>query len=403
MIDYKNIKGPYKSGINAFINAVINKETAEMGEIIFSKKDKELRNISVQTEEIKKERKLEAKKNLRWIVKYKNKIKHFIQGKYNALNTLRSYYSVIALVLEAYGKDGTKYRLAAKKIANEIKRIEEKNELDEGEKKNWVSHEECEYVLKKIKNYDDLRKHMRYIAVMLYTMQPPIRSQYCDMIIVNKYLKKENVLNYMVYDKKNIYDSYIVINDDKVSRSKNHKENKKILLCKEIIDELKKSFELFPRKYVLVDEDNKPMGRTKMIYTFESAFKILGKKPSIDVFRSSYVTYKFDTKDENGTKMNIIQKKKLAADMRTSIEMLELAYYKAIVDVDINKVLAEADIINDNEKIKKHNNNKEYYKAHAETVKVRVKKNRKPRTDEQKIAQALAARERRAKKKAENK
>lgn len=265
----------------------------------------------------------------KWVIKNHKKIYDMIQKKYDNVNTKKNHL----LVLISVFKHNNKLTALTKKHQEETLRLN-KEATDKAKKqllkpnrmKNFVCYENL--VDKRKELYDKFvndkknnKVNLQMLVLALYTMQPPIRQEYKDMLIVKTPLKKDDKKNYLL--KKN--GKYtMVIKHDKVIKS--HKVGKF-----ELSDELGKiidlSLEAYPRKYVLPTINNplKPTGKQGLERLLHGIFH--GKRLSVDLLRIAYITHAYEQKG-----INALDKEKLAKLMRHSISTAQNNYHKINVD-----------------------------------------------------------------------
>jgi len=124
----------------------------------------------------------------------------------------------------------------------------------------------------------------------------------------------------------------IIINQDKVSHQYKKGGTIKYRLGKidiesktltNIIDE---SLKTFPRKYILslLTNRNNPLGKQNFERILNEIFEPEGKKVTVDILRSVYITHFYES---NPT---LLQREKLAKQMRNSVSVQEKSYRKII-------------------------------------------------------------------------
>ena len=126
----------------------------------------------------------------------------------------------------------------------------------------------------------------------------PLRKEWSDMLIWDGAGAEPKDINYFYFEGD---DAYIVINKDKVSKHERHRANNKIqvnyTLNKQkqdyFLEEIKRSLQDFPRKYILSKKTNgnKPLGYTGLTDIMRETFRFMGREPTIVIFRSNFVSY----------------------------------------------------------------------------------------------------------------
>jgi hypothetical protein len=282
---------------------------------------------------------IDIKSSLAWVKTKEQKIADGIEnhiqttgknvGKTYSTTTKRDYYNLLAQILENQGQKNK--AKVYRKFVNDLNAlhnaVEDDQELDEFELRNWTSHGELLQKLSELKgNYKknpNKSNGYRYLGLALYTLHPPIRNNYYNMRIApddknQSQLLKSKTINYL-HKTNSGYN--VILNKDKVSNKRGSSiipiDNKEVIA---IIDE---SLERFPRKYLftLISNVKKPMSKE---YFGNTLIKTLfdGKNTGINNFRSSYVSWFY------GKGPTLKAKKKLAEQMRHSHTIAEQAYNK---------------------------------------------------------------------------
>jgi hypothetical protein len=289
--------------------------------------------------------------NLSWIVDHVDKVEAYIK-KYSNVNTRKTHFTTLSKVagLLKKTKIAEKYSVIATKL-NKLHVEKSKEQKPKTNQLLWSN------IMKKRKEYKDYtakfptryKSHLDYLILSLYSYQPPIRSEWTDMIF-----KKEKPI-----DKSKNYlwkhdDKYtIILNNYKTSET--YGQANIDIVSKRLINILNDSFSRFPRKYVLslISDKQKPMGYQNF-YKYRAP-EIFKKKSGVfvDDLRSAYITQFYNNRsmDDKNEKEehNIKDKEKLAKQMTHSASEAYSTYYKLT-----GKKIAE----DENMKKKKQ---KEYY------------------------------------------
>jgi predicted nucleic acid-binding protein len=161
--------------------------------------------------------------------------------------------------------------------------------------------------------------NMKHLILSVYTMQPPLRHEYKDLIILNMAYNTQS--NYIVNDDNKFI---IYINNDKVIRSHG---NIKLHLCDELNKIILRSLKHFPRTFLFSNfkDYTQPIGKQGLENLIKSCFD--DKKINVDIIRSAYITHFYNNK-----KMNIHEKEILAIHMRHSVTTAERVYRKIVLD-----------------------------------------------------------------------
>jgi len=265
--------------------------------------------------------------SLSWVIDNAKEVEEYIK-KYNSINTRKTHFQALSRVAKDLGKNvmSEKYSVIATDLNKQhVEKAKEQKPKENG--LTWSTIMKRREEMKKItKKYPlDYRSHLNYLIISLYSYQPPIRSEYSDMIFTKEkptdksenYLWKHGdkytiVLNYYKTDK-----TYGQANIDIVSKR-----------LREILND---SFSKFPRKYVLslISNKKEPMDYQNLYYY---RMPEIGKQISVNNLRSAYVTQFYnnrsmDEKDEK-EEHNHKDKEKLAKQMNHSAEEAYKTYFK---------------------------------------------------------------------------
>jgi len=183
--------------------------------------------------------------------------------------------------------------------------------------REFISYaESCQY-RDALKDLEHFKNHMEYLALCLYTLIPPLRSEWCNMEIVEQKhegkRQEEPEGNYLkITDKKMVY----VIQDDKVVKSHGIL---RAVVNSQLEKILRRSFRLFPRNYVLSTKNK----TNPMPYqSFRAMLLGIDERISIDTLRSAYATAWLSSFRSEA------DKKRIAMLMRTSVNMINTEYVK---------------------------------------------------------------------------
>lgn len=160
------------------------------------------------------------------------------------------------------------------------------------------------------------KEHIQLIILAIYTLQPPIRSEPSNMKIFKASPKSSYKENSIVITKSK---AYYDMQDFKTKRKYG---NVKIDLSDDLHEFLLESLEKMKRSYLIpsLTDNNKPIGYLQMLREIKS---ITGSPSAgIDVLRSAYVNNFLKSK------YTYRQKEKLAEQMLTSVNRLDVVYTK---------------------------------------------------------------------------
>lgn len=236
------------------------------------------------------------------IVDYVNK-QNKITSKRNIITAI-----VVYLKVNEMGDDNlyTKYNELLKSYSNAIDETINNGQKTDGQNKNWAPWDEILSVDKKIKlklkgvdkDTDEFKElYQDYLIYSLYTIIPPLRNDYANMIV---YTPKEYKALSEDEKKKNNYFvpfEYFVINEYKTS-GKYGQIKIELKEFPAIIPILKQWFKLNKTNMFLVDKNDVgeyiPMSPLKLTKRLNKIFKTyLGKTISTSILRHSYLSSKY--------------------------------------------------------------------------------------------------------------
>jgi hypothetical protein len=293
-------------------------------------------------EKFKTQFNLTTKTNILWIAEHHDFVFNYFKNHptYKPVSK-RSFYDTIANTLLAIDKD--KYKDIAKTIFQESRVIQEKvekkrddQELTVSEKKNFVCEEDIvnkrDVLIQQWNdNKGDKKLHMKMLILALNSYIPPLRLDWLDMEYYDKDREPpKNNTNYL-WKHNNLYK--IVMNYDKVENKRQKQGldreildlniNNKFMNGKVLSDLLDMSFEILPRKYVLiaVTRQNEPLSQSSYDTYLKSMFK---KNVRQNILRKSFVNKYHSDK----AKLSLNEKKLMAKYMRHSYTIAQQSYQK---------------------------------------------------------------------------
>ena len=205
---------------------------------------------------------------------------------------------------------------------------------------NWTDHDTLlkavdvlrrQYLSKK-----SLLSFYQYLVLGIYVLQPPLRYNYHDMQLVYSIddMDEDLGINYLLINKNKLI---IYLNNDKVQKV--YGQGRIQIINDQLVKDIRNSVKLFPRSYLFTDlnDTRQPMKRSSFIWLLEHS--IPGQKISVDLLRSSYITW-FYSND-----YSIKDKDTLAKMMRHSRQTAEISYNKIInIDEHMNMRKAVKDV-----------------------------------------------------------
>lgn len=316
----------------------------EFLEKLLSKKDNLTKSSKVQyISMLKTLNNGKTPKSLKYLKSVK-KISDILKDK--SENTRKSYYACLVSMLKL--NDDPEYEKALKiytKNMNDLNKksnmFEDKNEITEKQKENWLTLSEVEKVynelekqVKKIKPEDNTKKSYKtlldFTILSLYLLNPPRRNK--DYTQMNLILKDNNDLpkTFNYYNPKT---SEFIFNTYKTSKKYGQQIIKVPKKLKNILDNLisKNPMNKKDSEYLTVPlfmQSNKK--RITSDYITKSLNRIFDKKISSSMLRHIILSEKFGDL--------LKQQKKFASEMAHGLNM-QKAYIKYNNKVDNNKII----------------------------------------------------------------
>lgn len=241
-----------------------------------------------------------------------------ILGREN-VRTKRMHLGVLLAVLQELDQPDAKDTVYAKwqEMDKATRRLEESQQAPD----NWMAlkdiiayRDQLAEPADRLPPFQIRKRHFQWLTLCLYTMMPPIRSEWCDMRIVS-YQPPDKTRNYLYRDIDGSFTA--LINKDKVS---SHYGSAQLPLPPELTAVIKSSLELYPREHVFTNSKNLPIAAATYS-TFINDI-IPGKRVGIQVLRSAYIT------DFYNKHKSIMARKGLAVRMRHDRSRAELSYFK---------------------------------------------------------------------------
>jgi hypothetical protein len=301
-----------------------------------------------------------------------------------SLTTIESrFVAILRIFYIAYGNNNTskeydlykKISLIMTNLQHHHLKDEMKNKLNEREAKAFVSFNiilgKQEQINNDFNSLKDKTTSEAYklnqdlLLVSLYSIGPILR----DEVKTLEYTFIQEVEGNYIYFK----DDDLIM--DLLDTKKRHKPIKINLTeqYKELSNLLKESYNLYNRKYLFTEYDNKNTKASiqSLSKRLIKIFKFTNKNIGTNSIRSAYYTYQYDFK-----KLTTEEKEKIAKEMRTSRGCLDLNYNKNLENVKehLEKVIIineEKDIINPYKRQLKLN--KAYYDKNKEELRAKHK------------------------------
>ena len=268
--------------------------------------------------------------DLSWIYDNVVEIKKIINNQ-NSVSTKKGHYNLLSKVFSKMNK--ITLRDECRKLAFNFKSqyLEKlKLQIPKTNGLTWKFFMERRSYYKK---YCDVHSshyssHLNYLILCLYTYQPPLRSEYTNMLFVSTKPSIDDN-NYLYKNNKN----YVIILNNYKTVSTQGKFKQINIESKFLTDLFDFSFKNFPRKYVLTLNSNVDLPMKYPVFYKYNTLKIFGKRLSIDDIRSSYITQYYSNKsmDEFSTYEfhSHINKEALAYKMCNGPDTASLSYWKS--------------------------------------------------------------------------
>ena len=250
----------------------------------------------------------------------------------------------LLFVVSRYLHNNKKFRYSniyQKKGIEFIKKSQDKeykNDLDEKEKLNFREHNYFVDILNSIdyETLHSLTEHYRYLLLALLTYQPPLRTSFYTTAQFLRYEKENDKIHNFVYImRRGKVKVQLIVNDDKVSKTKSYAMDKNLSFIKVIDEKLVKiindSFIKYPRTY-LFEMNEKPITSQLLLTWLRKITRV--SEINVDIMRSSYITWYYSNHPRYG------DREELSKMMRHSVPTAEKNYNK-IFD---NKIVENNDV-----------------------------------------------------------
>jgi hypothetical protein len=263
--------------------------------------------------------------DLSWVKPNLKKIEdHIERGPINyALNSKIAFYTSLIGVF----RDGEqppenkelweKYNKIMVAYKKQSEAVEDHQKLDEKEARDWLSFREILEMRRQAKaNIRDWHSYRTWFVFSLYTLQPPIHSEYKNMKIISQpedWRRVDRNYYYIPDEESEDKQHLIIIQKDKTS----HKKGTSVIGVEPAMQKLmEESLKLYPREYVIGTEPLTTRG-------FQA---VLDRNVGVGInrFRSAYITNYYQPPT------TIAEKKKIAYKMRHDYKTAEQKYFKIL-------------------------------------------------------------------------
>jgi hypothetical protein len=272
---------------------------------------------------------------------------------------------------------GVKFRDAAYIF---MKLKDEDEGLNKMDDKELIKYQPLEYFEEIIKSYDKSNLTNSQLFLYLITHQPPVRtSYYYTAKIITQRKQNNKIDNFLLIIRSKCF---YIVNQDKVSNSKVYGNNRNSvieIMDKELCNAIITKYKQKQSEYLFGDTKRT---NSTLLNWVQKESKIKGL--NIDNIRSIYITSKYDEG------LNYAGKKKLALQMRHSVDTASKNYYKIIDKEDDNNnesikdcenIRLELQYFKNKEKYLLDNKDKNYRKKRYDIIYNLNKNGYKPKKD----------------------
>jgi len=277
-----------------------------------------------------------------------------------------SLFFMVARYLENFDNKNEKYVKIYKEAGFDLLKNnrdkENENKQDEKELENYKTHDYFLNILNNINEEEIKTKvgHFQHLLLSLLTLTPPLRTNfYITAKFLRKLTQNDKISNYIWINKQGSLKAYYIVNNDKVTKTKNYAMNKNLNYIKieneKLVKLIVNSFEKYPREY-LFEIDGKPISNSTYLNWLRKITDV--KKINNDIMRSSYINWFYDN---NKT---LKDKEKLSKTMRHSVMTAQRNYLKVFDDEKVvddkknNTILTQENEILKNKLVNCENENK---------------------------------------------
>lgn len=251
------------------------------------------------------------------------------EKKYPDIKTQCSSFHAIIAVLEAYGGNHEsigKYKEKIKEFVIEI--VKDKDcERNEKEEENWITSQEIldkmsglERSLPSKEGKDLFDTYQQYLVLNLYTLIPPIRNNFVDVLVYEKEVCMKEDKNYIF-----LKDNKLILNNYK---TKGKYGASTINLPDKLVEIIRTWMKLRVQIYKEIEDNHELLFNTKVITPMvrrnfsKYIHRILGKNVSVQMLRKIYLSEKYPV-NHSGAEM-----KEDARIMGHSIQTQQTVYRK---------------------------------------------------------------------------
>lgn len=374
-LDYKPLPRKInKVSLNDFMKGEYKGKFVEKKPNAVKTEEKYAKRIKFYTKTFEPFQKYQDVDDLKWIVKENRallyEIMKYNNGKNNSLSSLNIDLKTMVRVIKLLLGDKDELRYKYTSLQNSLTNIENLKDddnkvLSKNELNQFVPYEQLLKIVDMLeKNYNDklekvlkerddkiikhpvdvFQAHQLYLAVALYVLDYPSRSEKYNMDFIENENDAEEDENYVLIQKNSNVCKLIFNQIMKGHSPISYNLNSKYIegLNKRLNKLLKYSYKTYPRQHLFINQLSYEKGNYVKV-SGDTVSKWVSnlldnKNIGVNGFRSSFVSYYLP-------KMNNSQKTIMAFRMRTSVNIMSRSYYKQYTSPDeLIKVKIEPDL-----------------------------------------------------------
>jgi len=260
---------------------------------------------------------------------YKNKLSEFIRNLKQSISSEKALYFMIARWLQINKPEDRYIRIYQELGYGKMQDNEASEDKQEQSNRELINYRPLSYFINILQEKVDEFETDPYLFLMMLTLQPAVRASFYNNASFITQEKQNNKIDNFILINKKTKKVFYIINDDKVKKGKQYSidKNTHIEIESDILkNQLRISYDLNPRTY-LFENDGNPYAYSTLLRWLHKITGINGT--SINMFRSAHVNQLY-----HNPKATTTDKKKLAQQMRHSIEIAEKSYKKILLSDD---------------------------------------------------------------------
>jgi hypothetical protein len=223
----------------------------------------------------------------------------YVENKYTNENTKKGVYSSLIRSIKKgdiidlpniQDKKIEKYQKRLFELCDKLKKFEEENIKTESMKSKWLNWDEIlktrEKLRKKYVNEPNRTNYGEYLILCLYTMIPPLRADYGDIVVTGTTKGKDNN-NLLMWNKH----KYFLLRSYKTSKRYGELRIDVDPELETIIEHWFTNYNT-QKKFLLIKDDDTPLGSTNLTKKVRHIFERETNIPcTINIIRHSYLTH----------------------------------------------------------------------------------------------------------------